>query len=53
MNRCQILANGLLNAMQNGDNSPDSRIKAIFEEFNRLGIDLQYTYLNADSENIY
>lgn len=53
MNRCQILANGLLNALQNGDNSTDSRIKAIFEEFNRLGIDLQYTYLNANSENIY
>lgn len=53
MNRCQIVANGLLEAWLQGDNSPEGRIKAIFGQFSRLGIDLQRAYLNADSEDIY
>ncbi|MEH2362410.1 T3SS effector HopA1 family protein [Nostoc sp.] len=53
MNRCQIVANGLLEAWQQGDDSPELRIQAIFGEFYRLGIDLQRPYANANSEDIY
>ncbi|BAY09983.1 T3SS effector HopA1 family protein [Calothrix sp. NIES-2098] len=53
MNRCQIVANGLLAAWYQGDNSPAGRIQAIRQEFSRLGINLQRTYLNANSEDIY
>jgi hypothetical protein len=53
MNRCQIVANGLLEAWYQGDNSPESRMKAILGQFSRLGIDLQRPYLNANSKDIY
>lgn len=53
MNRCQIVANGLLKARSQGDNSPENRIKAILEEFSIQGISLQYPYLNAESEDMY
>lgn len=53
MNRCQIVANGLLEAWQQGDNSPEGRMKAIFGQFSTFGIDLQRVYLNANSEEIY
>lgn len=53
MNRSQIVANGLLEAWQQGENSPKERIMAILGQFSRLGIDLQRPYLNAVSENIY
>ena len=53
MNRCRIVANGLLQAWLEGDNSPEARIKAIHEQFSHLGIDLERPYLNADSEDIY
>jgi hypothetical protein len=53
MNRCQIVANGLLEAWHQDDNSPGVRMKAILGEFSRLGIDLQRTHLNANSEDIY
>ena len=53
MNRSQIVANGLLQAWLEGDNSPEARIKAIKEQFLHLGIDLECPYLNADSEDIY
>ncbi|NEP41987.1 MAG: hypothetical protein F6K35_23285 [Okeania sp. SIO2H7] len=53
MNRCQIIANGLLTAWQQGDNSTEGKIKAILEQFSLLGIDLQRPYLNANSEDIY
>jgi hypothetical protein len=52
MNRCQIVANGLLEAWQQGDDSPEKRIKAIIKQFSRLGIDLQRVHLNANSEDI-
>nr|AVH79628.1 hypothetical protein [Nostoc sp. PCC 9201] len=51
--RCQIVANGLLKAMQKQDTSPESRIKAICQEFANAKIDLQYPYLNNGSEDIY
>ncbi|OKH40862.1 hypothetical protein NIES2119_00680 [[Phormidium ambiguum] IAM M-71] len=53
MNRCQIIANALLQAWHKGDNSPDSRMNAIFQQFSILGIDWQRSYLNANSEDIY
>jgi hypothetical protein len=53
MNRCQMVANGLLEAWHQGDNSPEARMKAILEEFSVLGINLQHPYLNAESEDIY
>ncbi|GET36129.1 T3SS effector HopA1 family protein [Microseira wollei] len=53
MNRCQILANGLLEAWHQGDNLPETRMKAILAQFSLLGIDLHGVYLNANSEDIY
>ena len=53
MNRCQIVANGLLKAWYQGDNSIQGRMQAICEQFSTLGIDLQRIYLNADSDDIY
>ncbi|MEH2285902.1 T3SS effector HopA1 family protein [Nostoc sp.] len=53
MNRCQIVANGLLKAWYQGDDSPDGRMQAICEQFYTLGIDLQCVYLNTNSEDIY
>jgi hypothetical protein len=53
MNRCQIVANGLLEAWYKGDDSPEKRMDAIFQHFFLLGIDWQRSYLNANSEDIY
>lgn len=53
MNRCQIVANGLLEARQKGDESPENRLKSVFEQFSLLGIDWQRPYLNSNSEDIY
>lgn len=53
MNRCQIVANGLLETWHQGDNSLEGRMKAILGQFSYLGIDLQRTHLNANSEDIY
>lgn len=53
MNRCQIVANGLLEAWYQEDNSPERKMQAIHEQFSLLGIDLQRVYLNANSEDIY
>ena len=53
MNRCQMVANGLLEAWHQGDDSPEERMKAVFGQFSILGIDLQHPYLNIDSEDIY
>ncbi|NJM71886.1 MAG: hypothetical protein HC862_17740 [Scytonema sp. RU_4_4] len=52
-NRCQIIANGLLEAWHKGDNSPESRMAAIMQQFSLLEIELQRPYLNANSEDIY
>ena len=52
-NRCQIAANGLMAAWQNGNNSPEERLESIHQHFSQLGIELQRPYLNANSEDIY
>lgn len=53
MNRCQIVANGLLEARQKGDESPENRMVFIRQHFSLLGIDLKHPYLNANYEDIY
>jgi hypothetical protein len=53
MNRCQIVANGLLLAQEKADNSVEGRMKSILEQFSLLGINLQQPYLNAESSDIY
>jgi len=53
MNRCQIVANGLLEAQATKDESPENRMTSIQQHFSLLGIDWQRAYLNANSEDIY
>jgi hypothetical protein len=53
MNRCQIVADGLLAAFYEGQNSVSEKMSAILSQFSKVGIDLQHPYLNSDSENIY
>jgi hypothetical protein len=53
INRCQIVANALLEAHKNGDESPKTRMKYILQHFDHLGIDLECPYLNPNSEDIY
>ncbi|MBW4457476.1 MAG: hypothetical protein KME55_35190 [Nostoc indistinguendum CM1-VF10] len=53
MNRCQIVANGLLTAWYQEDNSIEGRMQAICKQFSSLGIELHCSYLNANSEDIY
>ncbi|NJK55216.1 MAG: hypothetical protein HC939_04140 [Pleurocapsa sp. SU_5_0] len=52
-NRCQIIANGLLAANQEENNTPENRLNAIAKQFDLLGIELERCYLNANSEDIY
>jgi hypothetical protein len=51
--RCQIVADSLLETWQKGDNSPEARMKTILDNFSRLGIELEYSYLNAEAKDIY
>lgn len=51
--RCQMIANGLINSWHKGDNSPESKIMSIFEQFALQKIKLESPYLNPDSEDIY
>ena len=53
ISRCQIVANGLLEAWQKGDRSPEGRMAAILHHFSLGGIELNRPYLNANSEDIY
>ncbi len=53
MNRCQIVANGLLEARATGDESTESRMASILDQFSLLGINWQRAYLNANSDDIY
>lgn len=52
-NRCQIVANALLEARTTGDESIDYRMACIHKHFSLLGIDLLRPYLNANSQDIY
>lgn len=53
MNRCQIIAHGLLEAWYQNKTLPEEKIQAILEQFALLGINPQQSYLNANSEDIY
>jgi hypothetical protein len=52
-NRCQMVANGLLADRSEGNNTPASRMSAIIQQFALLGIELERSYLNANSKDIY
>ncbi|MBH8574017.1 hypothetical protein I8752_13485 [Nostocaceae cyanobacterium CENA369] len=51
--RCQIIANGLIDAWQQGDDTPAIRMSSILQHFTFHEIALQRPYLNANSEDIY
>jgi hypothetical protein len=53
MNRCQIIANGLLSAIEREGNYATDRMAAILEQFDRVGISLEQPHLNSDSLDIY
>ncbi|WP_373527203.1 T3SS effector HopA1 family protein [Nostoc sp.] len=53
INRCQIVANALLEAHTNGDESPESRMKYILKYLDKFRIDIEHPYLNPNSEDIY
>jgi hypothetical protein len=53
LNRCQIVANGLLEAWEKGYDSAEIRMDFILQHFAQLGINWQQPYLNANSEDIY
>ncbi|KST62043.1 T3SS effector HopA1 family protein [Mastigocoleus testarum] len=53
INRCQIVANALVEAYQNGHESLEDRVKYIIQHFEGLGISLEHPYLNPNSEDIY
>jgi HopA1 effector protein family len=53
LNRCQIVANGLLELHGQDSDSFSSRMTAILAQFSLVGINLQCPYINSDSEDIY
>jgi hypothetical protein len=53
MNRCQIVANALLEAWEKGRNAFEDRMKIIEQHFAQHSIDIQHPYLNPNSEDIY
>jgi hypothetical protein len=53
MNRCQIVADGLLEAWRQGNESSENRIATIHRHFSLSGISYQCPYLNANSKDIY
>jgi hypothetical protein len=53
MNRCEIVANALMEAHLNNDESLETRMKYIIKHFENMGIDLDRPYLNPGSEDIY
>ncbi len=53
MNRCQIVANALLESWQKGKNALEERIEVINQHFAKHLIDVQHPYLNPASEDIY
>jgi hypothetical protein len=53
LNRCQIVARGLLAARESGDESAENRLAAILHEFDQLGLSLERPHLNPGSVDIY
>ncbi len=52
-NRCQIIAQALILAWQEGQESPEAKLNYICDRFSAAGIDLKKPYLNPNSEDIY
>lgn len=52
-NYCEFVADALLEAHQNGDESPKARMKCIIKYFKKSGVDLERAYLNPGFEDIY
>jgi HopA1 effector protein family len=53
MNRCQIIADGLIDADLRGEIDPLLKLGAIVQSFDRVGIDLTTPFLNPGSVDIY
>lgn len=53
MNRCQIIANALLDVWQKDNDTPAGRLESILKHFSLLEIELQRPYLNPHSEDIF
>lgn len=53
MNRCQMVANGLLELFYQGNNSAADRMVAMLEQFASAGISLEQPYLNRGSQDNY
>jgi hypothetical protein len=49
MNRCRLLAEGIVDAWKNGDQSPPTRADAVRQRFAANGLDLDRPHLNAGS----
>ncbi|MCC5639656.1 hypothetical protein LC593_28290 [Nostoc sp. CHAB 5844] len=53
INRCQIVTNALLEALQQGDESKENRVALMLKQFASQRIELQRPYLNFNSQDIY
>jgi HopA1 effector protein family len=53
MNRCQILAIALFDAWQKGIIAPEEKIRLIQQHLSEWSVNLEYPYLNPNSEDIY
>jgi hypothetical protein len=53
LNRCQIVANALLEAWRNGKMGIEERLRVIEQHFAQHFIDIHHPYLNPNSEDIY
>jgi hypothetical protein len=49
MNRCRLVAEGIVNAWRRGDQSVEGRLRAIGERFKQDGMDLARPHLSAGS----
>ncbi len=52
-NYCEFVADALIEAHQNNDDSPQSRMKYIIRNFEKYGVDIERPYLNPNAEDIY
>jgi HopA1 effector protein family len=52
-NRCQVIANALMDARQEGDETAEKRMNAILNHLSLHEISLDHPYLNPSSEDVY
>ncbi len=53
LNRCQIIANALIQANSEDAPTPATKLAAIVQNFDNMGISLEYPFLNSNSVDIY